>query len=215
MVSRRPAEVGRWLRRAVPTRRADAAVTPDPHVSLVPALAGIPLCVTTPVPVVAARAATGGDWHTIRTLLPYLWAYKGRVLAALIALIAAKVANVGVPVDEGNRRSPDATTAILAVPLVLLVAYGLLRLDDVLHRAREPVRQGDAARGAHDRTRGVPAPVRAVAALHPARQTGGLTRDVERGQRGISTLISFTLFSIPPTLVEISLVAAILVIRYD
>ena len=40
----------------------------------------------------------GGDWHTIRTLLPYLWAYKGRVLAALTALIAAKVANVGVPV---------------------------------------------------------------------------------------------------------------------
>jgi ATP-binding cassette subfamily B protein len=51
--------------------------------------------------------------------------------------------------------------------------------------------------------------------FHLARQTGGLTRDVERGQRGISTLISFTLFSILPTLVEIGLVAAILVVRYD
>ena len=75
-------------------------------------------------------AATGGDWHTIRTLLPYLWAYKGRVLAALTALIAAKVANVGVPVlmKEIVDRL-DATTAILAVPLALLVTYGLLRLS--------------------------------------------------------------------------------------
>jgi ATP-binding cassette subfamily B protein len=75
-------------------------------------------------------AAMGGDWHTIRTLLPYLWAYKGRVLAALTALIAAKIANVGVPVlmKEIVDRL-DATMAILAVPLLLLVAYGALRLS--------------------------------------------------------------------------------------
>jgi ATP-binding cassette subfamily B protein len=62
------------------------------------------------------------------------------------------------------------------------------------------------ARGAQDRAAGVPPPARAVAALPPAPQTGGLTRDVERGQRGISTLISYALFSILPTLVEITLV---------
>src|SRR2546430_13334145 len=71
-----------------------------------------------------------GDWHAIATLIPYLWEYKGRVLAALTCLIAAKVANVGVPVlMKEIVDSLDARTAILAVPLVLLVAYGLLRLS--------------------------------------------------------------------------------------
>src|SRR5947207_13447153 len=71
-----------------------------------------------------------GDWRAIATLVPYLWEYKGRVLAALTCLIAAKVANVGVPVlMKEIVDSLDARTAILAVPLVLLVAYGLLRLS--------------------------------------------------------------------------------------
>jgi ATP-binding cassette subfamily B protein len=163
-------------------------------------------------------AATGGDWHTIRTLLPYLWAYKGRVLAALTALIAAKVANVGVPVlmKEIVDRL-DATTAILAVPLALLVTYGLLRLSTTFFTE---LREYLFAKVTQRAVRTIALEVfRHLHALslrfHLARQTGGLTRDVERGQRGISTLISFTLFSILPTLVEISLVGAILVIRYD
>ena len=163
-------------------------------------------------------AAEGGDWHTIRTLLPYLWAYKGRVLAALTALIAAKVANVGVPVlmKEIVDRL-DATMAILAVPLALLVAYGALRLSTTFFTE---LREYLFAKVTQRAVRTIALEVfRHLHALslrfHLARQTGGLTRDVERGQRGISTLISFTLFSILPTLVEISLVGAILVIRYD
>ena len=163
-------------------------------------------------------AASGGDWHTIRTLLPYLWAYKGRVLAALTALIAAKVANVGVPVlmKEIVDRL-DATIAVLAVPLLLLVAYGALRLSTTFFTE---LREYLFAKVTQRAVRTIALEVfRHLHALslrfHLARQTGGLTRDVERGQRGISTLISFTLFSILPTLVEISLVGAILIVRYD
>ena len=163
-------------------------------------------------------AASGGDWHTIGTLLPYLWAYKGRVLAALTALIAAKVANVGVPVVMKEIVDHlDATMAVLAVPLLLLVAYGALRLSTTFFTE---LREYLFAKVTQRAVRTIALEVfRHLHALslrfHLARQTGGLTRDVERGQRGISTLISFTLFSILPTLVEIRLVGAILIIRYD
>jgi ATP-binding cassette, subfamily B, heavy metal transporter len=163
-------------------------------------------------------AAQGGDWRTIRTLLPYLWAYKGRVLAALGALIGAKVANVGVPLlmkEIVDRLDP--TIAILSVPLALLAAYGALRLSTTFFTE---LREYLFAKVTQRAVRTIALEVfRHLHALslrfHLARQTGGLTRDVERGQRGISTLISFTLFSILPTLVEISLVATILIVRYD
>ena len=159
-----------------------------------------------------------GDWHAIATLIPYLWEYKGRVLAALTCLIAAKVANVGVPVlMKEIVDSLDARTAVLAVPLVLLVGYGLLRLSTT---AFTELREFLFAKVTQRAVRKIGLQVfRHLHALsmrfHLARQTGGLTRDVERGQRGISTLVSFALFSILPTLVEIVLVSAILVARYD
>ena len=109
-----------------------------------------------------------GDWATIRKLLPYLWEYKGRVLAALACLVAAKVANVGVPlVMKEIVDSLDRDTALLVGPVR---AARRLRaaapVDDGVHRAaRVPVRQGDAARRAQHRARGVPPPARAVAAL--------------------------------------------------
>src|SRR5437899_1653915 len=159
-----------------------------------------------------------GDWHAIATLIPYLWEYKGRVLAALACLIAAKVANVGVPVlMKEIVDSLDPRTAMLAVPLLLLVAYGLLRLSTT---AFTELREFLFAKVTQRAVRTIALEVfRHLHALsmrfHLARQTGGLTRDVERGQRGISTLISSALFSIFPTLVEIVLVSAILVARYD
>ena len=159
-----------------------------------------------------------GDWHAIATLIPYLWEYKGRVLAALACLIAAKVANVGVPVlMKEIVDSLDARTAVLAVPLVLLVGYGLLRLSTTTFTE---LREFLFAKVTQRAVRKIGLQVfRHLHALsmrfHLARQTGGLTRDVERGQRGISTLVSFALFSILPTLVEIVLVSAILVARYD
>src|SRR5206468_4273645 len=172
-----------------------------------------------PLPADAGVPRTArGDWHAIATLIPYLWEYKGRVLAALACLIAAKVANVGVPVlMKEIVDSLDPRTAMLAVPLVLLVGYGLLRLSTT---AFTELREFLFAKVTQRAVRKIGLQVfRHLHALsmrfHLARQTGGLTRDVERGQRGISTLISFTLFSILPTLVEIGLVAAIMVIRYD
>ncbi len=162
--------------------------------------------------------AKGGDWRTIGTLLPYLWAYKGRVLAALAALVVAKVANVGVPVLlKEIVDSLDQTTAMLVVPLALLVAYGVLRLSTTFFTE---LREYLFAKVTQRAVRTIALEVfRHLHALslrfHLARQTGGLTRDVERGQRGISTLISFTLFSILPTLVEIGLVSTILIARYD
>jgi ABC-type transport system involved in Fe-S cluster assembly fused permease/ATPase subunit len=162
--------------------------------------------------------AKGGDWRTVGTLLPYLWAYKGRVLAALLALVGAKVANVGVPLLlKRIVDSLDPAIAILAVPLALLVAYGALRLSTTIFTE---LREYLFAKVTQRAVRTIALEVfRHLHALslrfHLARQTGGLTRDVERGQRGISTLISFTLFSILPTLVEIGLVSAILIARYD
>src|SRR5690242_9824271 len=159
-----------------------------------------------------------GDWQTIRTLLPYLWGYRGRIGAALTCLVLAKVANVGVPVLlKRIVDSLDPRTAMLAVPLLLLVAYGLLRLSTT---AFTELREFLFAKVTQRAVRKIGLQVfRHLHALsmrfHLARQTGGLTRDVERGQRGISTLVSFALFSILPTLVEIVLVSAILVARYD
>ncbi len=162
--------------------------------------------------------ARGGDWRVIGTLLPYLWAYKGRVIVALMALVAAKVANIGVPLLlKQIVDSLDPRTAALAVPLALLAAYGLLRLSTtVFTELREFLFAKVTQRAVRTIALEVFRHLHALSLrFHLARQTGGLTRDVERGQRGISTLISFTLFSILPTLVEIGLVALILVARYD
>jgi len=140
------------------------------------------------------------------------------VLAALAALIGAKVANVGVPLLlKQIVDSLDPAIAILTVPLALLVAYGILRLSTTFFTE---LREYLFAKVTQRAVRTIALEVfRHLHALslrfHLARQTGGLTRDVERGQRGISTLISFTLFSILPTLVEIGLVSAILIARYD
>jgi ATP-binding cassette, subfamily B, heavy metal transporter len=161
-----------------------------------------------------------GDWHTVGTLLPYLLAYKGRVLLALGCLVAAKLANVGVPLVM--KEIVDRLTAVtgaqaLVLPLGLLAAYGALRLSTT---AFTELREYLFAKVTQRAVRTIALKTfRHLHALslrfHLARQTGGLTRDVERGTRGISTLIGYTLFSILPTLIEIALVSAILIVRYD
>jgi ATP-binding cassette subfamily B protein len=165
----------------------------------------------------ASRTARG-DWQTIRTLLPYPWGYRGRIAVALTCLVLAKVANVGVPVlMKKIVDGLDPRIAMLSVPLALLVAYGLLRLSTTIFTE---LREFLFAKVTQRAVRRIALQVfRHLHALslrfHLARQTGGLTRDVERGQRGVSTLIGYALFSILPTLVEISFVSAILVARYD
>ena len=171
-----------------------------------------------PLPAPPDRALRG-DWHTVGTLLPYLLAYKGRVLLALGCLVAAKLANVGVPLvlKEIVDRLTIAGPQTLVLPLALLVAYGAARLSTT---AFTELREYLFAKVTQRAVRTIALKVfRHLHALslrfHLSRQTGGLTRDVERGTRGISTLVSFALFSILPTLVEIGLVSAILVARYN
>ena len=158
------------------------------------------------------------DWQTIRSLVPYIWAYRGRVLFALSCLIAAKLANVGVPlVFKGIVDAFTAEQAALVVPLALLAAYGLLRFSMSLFTE---LRELLFTRVTQQAVRNIALQVfRHLHALslrfHLERQTGGLTRDIERGTRSIGTLISYTIYSILPTLVEVGLVIGILASRYE
>ncbi len=158
------------------------------------------------------------DWQTIRSLIPYIWAYRGRVLFALSCLIAAKLANVGVPlVFKGIVDAFTAEQAAMVAPLALLAAYGLLRFSMSLFTE---LRELLFARVTQQAVRNIALQVfRHLHALslrfHLERQTGGLTRDIERGTRSIGTLISYTIYSILPTLVEVGLVIGILASRYE
>ncbi|MYN00490.1 ATP-binding cassette domain-containing protein [Pseudoduganella sp. DS3] len=163
-----------------------------------------------------------GDIATLKTLLPYLWVYKWRVLAALLALVGAKAANVGVPVVlkqlvDDMTIKPGDPHALLVLPVAMLLAYGLLRLSTTVFTE---LREFLFARVTQRAVRTIALKVfRHLHALslrfHLNRQTGGMTRDIERGTRAVSSLISYTLFNILPTLVEITLVLAYLVLHYD
>jgi ATP-binding cassette subfamily B protein len=176
----------------------------------------------TTAPLPAPATGERRDWQTIRSLLPYIWAYRGRVLFALACLVAAKLANVGVPLvfkEVVDAFTAESTTqrAVLAVPLALLAMYGLLRFSmSLFTELRELV----FARVTQQAVRNIALQVfRHLHALslrfHLERQTGGLTRDIERGTRSIGTLISYTIYSILPTLVEVGLVLGILGTRYE
>ncbi len=164
------------------------------------------------------------DWETIRTLLPYLWAWKGRVVFALACLLLAKLTNVAVPLvfkDIIDTFAPPAANrmqqAMLLVPLGLLAAYGALRFSTALFtELREIFFARVTQRAVRTITLQVFEHLHALSLrFHLDRQTGGLTRDIERGTRSIGSLISYTLYSILPTLVEITLVLGILAVRYD
>ena len=170
-----------------------------------------------PAPISGSRSRSR-DWETIRTLIPYLWEYKGRVALAMMCLIAAKLANVGVPlVLKEIVDGLSGTKAALALPIALLAAYGLLRMSTTLFtELRELLFSRVTQRAVRKIALQVFRHLHALSLrFHLARQTGGLTRDIERGTRGISSLIQFTLFSILPTLIEIGLVMTILVVKYE
>ncbi len=153
----------------------------------------------------------------MRTLLPYLLAYKARVSLALTCLVLAKLANVGVPLVLKQIVDRLTAPAELVLPLALLAAYGAMRLSTtVFTELREFLFAKVTQRAVRTIALQVFRHLHALSLrFHLTRQTGGLTRDVERGTRGISTLINFALFSILPTLLEIGLVSAILIARYD
>ena len=167
---------------------------------------------------------TRHDWQTVKTLLPYLWAWKGRVVFALSCLLLAKVTNVAVPmvfkdiIDSFTLPGANKLEqAVLLVPLGLLAVYGALRFSTVLFtELREIFFARVTQRAVRTITLQVFEHLHSLSLrFHLDRQTGGLTRDIERGTRSIGSLISYTLYSILPTLVEIALVLGILAVRYD
>jgi len=162
--------------------------------------------------------ANRNDWKTLRTLVPYLWDFRGRVLLAMGFLILAKLANVGVPLllkEIVDALSP--TQAMLILPLALLVAYGLLRLGNSLFgELRDVVFAKVLQRAIRNVALRVFGHLHNLALrFHLERQTGGMSRDIERGTAGIRFLLNFMLFNILPTLFEMGLVTAILLVKYD
>ena len=170
----------------------------------------------------AAQPRAHTDWTTLKRLVPYLWEYKWRALAALVFMVGAKLANVGVPMllktlVDAMSFKPGDPTAVLIVPAGLLVAYGLLRLSTTFFTELRELVFAKATQGA----------ARSIALqtfehlhalslrFHLERQTGGMTRDIERGVRGIESLISYSLYSIVPTLIEVTLVLSILAVKFD
>ncbi|MBI3902659.1 MAG: ABC transporter ATP-binding protein/permease [Nitrosomonadales bacterium] len=159
-----------------------------------------------------------GDWKTVRTLLPYLLEFKWRVGIALALLVLAKLANVAVPlVLKEIVDAMGKPQAMLTIPVFLIVGYGLLRLFSTLFGE---LRDAVFAKVTQRAIRRVA--LRVFVHLHNLslrfhldRQTGGVSRDIERGTRGISFLLTFILFNILPTLFEIGLVAAILLVKYS
>jgi len=161
---------------------------------------------------------TRTDWTVIKSLLPYLLEFKWRVAFVVVLLVASKLANVVVPlalkeiVDEMSKPQ-----AMLAVPVMLIMGYGLLRLMSTLFgELRDALFAKVTQRAIRRVALQVFEHLHALSLrFHLERQTGGVSRDIERGTRGISFLLTFLLFNILPTLLEIGLVAAILFVKYD
>ncbi len=178
-----------------------------------------------PVPPTSASAASTqpkSDWRTWRKLAPYVWQWRWRVLVALSCLVAAKVANIGVPlvlkqiVDALDLKPGDAAS-VLVVPVALLLAYGALRLSVTFAtEMREFLFYPVAARIARRVSLETFEHLLALSLrFHLERQTGGVSRDIERGSRAIHSLLNYTIYNILPTLVEITLVITLLAAKFD
>ena len=178
--------------------------------------------VQTPAAPGAAKPESRSDRDTLARLWPYLWAYKWRVGLALGFMVGAKVANVGVPLLLKNLvdrlvPNPNSAQAMLAVPVGLLVAYGLLRLSTSLFTELRELVFAKATEGAARHiSLQVFAHLHALSLrFHLERQTGGMTRDIERGTRAVHSLISYSLYSIVPTIIEVVLVLSLLGAKFD
>jgi ATP-binding cassette subfamily B protein len=151
-----------------------------------------------------------------------LWEYKWRVIAALAFMVGAKMANVGVPLllkdlVDSMTPQPGDPRAILVVPVALLVAYAALRLSTSLFTELRELVFAKATEGAaRTISLGVFRHLHAMSLrFHLERQTGGMTRDIERGTRAVHSLVSYSLYSIIPTLIEVSLVLTLLAVKFD
>ncbi|MDT9000242.1 ABC transporter ATP-binding protein/permease [Paucibacter sp. APW11] len=175
-----------------------------------------------PIPSEQAGAARRGDWSTVARLLHYLWQYRWRVGFALAFMVGAKLSNVGVPLllkslIDSLAIKPGSAESMLVLPLGLLLAYGGLRLmTSLFTEARELI----FAKATEGTARAISLQVfrhlhELSLRFHLERQTGGMTRDIERGTRAVHSLISYSLYSIVPTLIEVVLVLSLLAIKFD
>lgn len=154
----------------------------------------------------------------MRSLFPYLWEFRWRVALAIVLLVTAKLTNIGVPlVMKDIVDSLDKDKAILAVPFALLLGYGLLRFSSTLFaELRDVVFVKVTQRAMRKVALNVFRHLHALSLrFHLDRQTGGVTRDIERGTRGISTIMSYMLFSVIPIVLEITLVTLLLAHKFD
>lgn len=168
----------------------------------------------------AALPTPRSDWMVLGRLLPYVWQFRWRVGAALLLMVLAKMANVSVPLllkELVDSLTLQPGQALLVVPVGLLVAYGLLRfMTSMFTELRELV----FAKATEGATRQIALEVfghlhQLSLRFHLERQTGGMTRDIERGTRGVQSLISYSLYSILPTLLEVAMVLALLGIKFE
>jgi ATP-binding cassette, subfamily B, heavy metal transporter len=162
------------------------------------------------------------DWGTLKRLLPYLWRYRWRVGIALAFLVAAKVANVGVPVllkhlVDALALPPGDPRVALVVPAGLLLAYAGLRLSTSLFTELRELIFAKVSFGASKQIAlEVFGHLHALSLrFHLERQTGGLSRDMERGTRALQSLVSYSLYTILPTLLEVAMVLAFLGWKFD
>ncbi|HEY2559865.1 MAG TPA: ABC transporter ATP-binding protein/permease [Caldimonas sp.] len=176
-----------------------------------------------PIPTVAAGVAQRrSDWKTLARLLPYVWAWRWRVLVALGCLVAAKLANIGVPLVlkslvDALSLKPGDPRSVLVVPVALLIGYALLRISITLFtELREflfyPVAARIARRVSLEAFEHL---LQLSLRFHLERQTGGVSRDIERGSRSIQSLLNYTIYNILPTLVEIAMVIVLLSAKFD
>ena len=159
------------------------------------------------------------NWHVLKLLWPYLLEFKGRVALALLCLVIAKIASVGLPFvlkSIVDTLSTASTEQMISVPIALVVAYGGMRL---LNTVISEVRDTLFGRVTERAIRRLGLSVfehlhRLDLAFHLERRTGGLSRDIERGTSGVSFLMRFMVFNIVPTMLEIALVVGILFYNY-
>ena len=162
------------------------------------------------------------DFDNIKRLFPYIWDFKGRVFLALSCLILSKIAIVGMPlmlkdIVDGLDSKQMLDNAVLALPLVLLLSYGALRLMASLFNE---LRDAIFSRVRYHAMRGISLRVlkhlySLSLSYHLDRKTGGITRDLERGTNSLSSILNYLVFNIFPTAAEFAFVAIILLSKYE
>ncbi|NNJ96178.1 MAG: ABC transporter ATP-binding protein/permease [Gammaproteobacteria bacterium] len=158
------------------------------------------------------------DWQNLNRLFPFVWDYRGRVVIALVCLVLSKLAVVGMPlVLKEIIDGLDSENGVLVLPIVLLMAYGVLRLASSLFNE---LRDAVFARVRYHAMRGISQRVlnhlySLSLRYHLDRKTGGIIRDLERGTNSLSSVLNYLVFNIIPTAAEFALVAVILLGKYE